>query len=88
MLLDHCLYFVIDLFKAVPFHDSYGRTQGSARNGDRIDTGSGKIKQKREMTGCRKNQNIRERVGVGRWRSRKKRRLLNMFARYLSGIIS
>ena len=27
LLLDHCLYFVIDLFKAVPFHDSCSRTQ-------------------------------------------------------------
>ena len=25
LLLDHCLYFVIDLFKAVPFHDSCSR---------------------------------------------------------------
>lgn len=26
LLLDHCLYFVIDLLKAVPFHDSCSRT--------------------------------------------------------------
>lgn len=27
LLLNHCLYFVIDLFKAVPFHDSCSGTQ-------------------------------------------------------------